>query len=146
MIIRECEVSDYKRICEINKSAFGYVYDLEKTKDRLTTILKSSTNKIYVACNQEEVIGYIHGSDYECTYNDSLKNIMAFAVDPKYQGKGIGKALLHCLEDWAKQCQCCGVRLVSGFDRTSAHAFYLRCGYVERKRQKNFIKIFEDNK
>lgn len=146
MKIRECLLSDYKRIYEINKISFGYEYDLEKTKERVSIILKRSSDKIYVACNEKEVIGYIHGSDYECTYNDSLKNVMALAVDPKYQGKGVGKKLLQTIENWAKQDNCCGIRLVSGFNRTEAHAFYLHCGYIERKQQKNFIKNFEQNK
>lgn len=116
---------------------------MNKTKDRLYEILKRQTDKIYVACIDETVVGYIHGSDYECTYSDSLKNIMAIAVDKVYRGKGVGKALLSVIEDWAEECGCYGVRLVTGFNRTDAHEFYLRCGYVNRKQQKNFIKIFK---
>lgn len=143
MIIRECNISDYVRIHELNKNSLGYEYPLNKTKDRLYEILKRQTDKIYVACIDETVVGYIHGSDYECTYSDSLKNIMAIAVDEVYCGKGVGKALLSVIEDWAEECGCYGVRLVSGFNRTDAHEFYLRCGYVNRKQQKNFIKIFK---
>lgn len=142
MEIRECVISDYKSIYQLNRDAFGYHYDLDKTKYRLGEILVRTTDKIYVACIEGRVVGYIHGSDYECTYSDSLKNIMAIAVDEGYRGKGVGKALLAAVEDWAKRCNCCGVRLVSGFDRTNAHEFYLHCGYVNRKQQKNFIKFF----
>lgn len=142
MEIRECLVSDYKDIYLLNKNAFGYEYDLVKTKSRLYDILGRTTNKIYVACIDKKVVGYIHGSDYECTYSDSLKNIMAIAVDEEYQGRGIGRALLHAIESWAKEFNCCGVRLVSGFNRTGAHEFYSRCGYSLRKDQKNFIKYF----
>ena len=142
MEIRECLNSDYERLYEINKNSFGYEYPIEKTKDKLSNILNRCTDKLYVACIDDVVVGYIHGCDYECTYSDSLKNIMAIAVDETYRGKGIGKALLSAIEDWAKQCKCSGVRLVSGFDRVIAHEFYLSCGYIHRKQQKNFIKIF----
>lgn len=142
VIIRECETEDYKRIYELNKSAFGYEYPEEKTRLRLSEILKRSTDKLYVACIDDLVVGYIHGCDYECTYSDSLKNIMAIAVDETYREKGIGRALLTAIEQWAQADGCQGVRLVSGFNRTAAHIFYQRCGYTLRKEQKNFIKRF----
>lgn len=144
MVIRECRISDYKRIHDINQYSFGYEYPLDKTKERLSEILKRPTDKLYVACIDESVVGYIHGSDYECTYSDPLKNIMAIAVEEAFRGKGVGKALLNAIENWAKECNCCGVRLVSGFDRTNAHVFYLHCGYINRKQQKNFIKLFAE--
>ncbi|NLZ82963.1 MAG: GNAT family N-acetyltransferase [Clostridiales bacterium] len=143
MVIRECLSSDYKVIYQLNKNSFGYEYDIEKTKSRLNEIINRATDKIYVACIDNKVVGYIHGSDYECTYSDSLKNIMAIAVDEDYRGKGIGKSLLNAIENWAKESDCCGVRLVSGFNRVEAHKFYLHCGYTDRKDQKNFIKYFE---
>ena len=142
MTIRACTISDYAPIHELNQNAFGYTYPLDKTKIRLEEILDRQTDKLFVACIDDQDVGYIHGSDYECTYSDTLKNIMAIAVDERYQGHGVGKALLGAIENWARECGCCGIRLVSGFDRTGAHAFYLRCGYIHRKQQKNFIKIF----
>jgi predicted N-acetyltransferase YhbS len=144
MHVRECTVNDFEKIHHLNSNAFGYEYNLEKTKNRLSTILNRETDKIYVACVDDTVVGYIHGSDYECTYCEPLKNIMAIAVDGNYRNLGIGKALLSAIEDWAQQCHCCGVRLVSGFDRTGAHKFYLRSGYILRKQQKNFIKFFPE--
>ncbi len=74
IIVRECHASDCNKIYELNKSAFGYQYSLEKTKDRLCEILKRGKGKIFVACVDNEVVGYIHGIDYECTYSSPLKN------------------------------------------------------------------------
>lgn len=144
MQVRECTISDFEKIHNLNSNVFGYEYDLQKTKNRLSTILDRETDKIYVACVDNTVVGYIHGSDYECTYSDPLKNIMAIAVDEGYRNLGIGKALIAAIENWAQQCHCCGVRLVSGFDRTGAHNFYLKSGYILRKQQKNFIKLFAE--
>jgi len=143
MLICECKVDDYESIYYLNKTAFGYEYDINKTKNRLAVILARKSDKIFVAVIDDNVIGYIHGSDYECTYSDSLKNIMAIAVDYDYRNRGVGRALLDAVENWAKECGCIGVRLVSGMNRTGAHEFYQRCGYTLRKVQKNFIKLFE---
>lgn len=140
--IRRAKEEDAHRLFEINDKAFGYYYPEEKTKQRLEEILKSQNNCILVACEKEQVIGYIHGVDYECIYADSLKNIMALAVDEAYRGLGIGRKLLEGIEAWAKETGCEGIRLVSGFNREKAHEFYLHCGYALRKDQKNFIKHF----
>ena len=140
--IRPATEKDSHYICEINKYAFGYEYPEEKTKERLKYIINRQSDKIWVACEGDLVVGYIHGTDYECTYSDSLKNIMAIAVDEKYRGRGIGKQLLMTVEQWAKNDNCAGVRLVSGYNREKAHQFYNNCGYTHRKDQKNFVKIF----
>lgn len=141
--IRECRAEDSQRIYEINKYAFGYDYPPDKTRVRLEQILARPTDRVFVACVDGFAAGYLHGCDYECTYSDPLKNIMAIAVDERFRGMGIGRALLESLEDWARDCGCCGVRLVSGFNRTHAHGFYQHCGYTLRKDQKNFIKYFQ---
>jgi (aminoalkyl)phosphonate N-acetyltransferase len=143
MLIRKCKPEDYKRIQELNKYAFGYEYPIEKTKHRLSAILNMPTELIVVACVDDEVVGYIHGSDYECTYADPMKNIMAIAVDEKHRNQGIGKALLDFIEEDARKDGRAAVRLVSGFNRKEAHAFYQACRYTLRKEQKNFIKILE---
>jgi GNAT superfamily N-acetyltransferase len=140
--IREAKPDDFKLIFELNKNALGYDYPEDTTQQRLKSILKRPTDKVYIAEYGGEAAGYIHASDYECLYCDSLKNIMALAVDEKFRGHGIGKKLLAAVEAWAAMSGSAGVRLVSGFERTEAHEFYKRCGYMLRKDQKNFIKLF----
>ena len=140
--IRAAKPTDVLRIREINRDSLGYDFPLDKTLARLSHIIASGNDKIFVACHDDEVVGYIHGSAYECTYCDSLKNILAIAVDKAYQNKGVGRILLAALEGWARQDGSIGVRLVSGFNRQDAHQFYLHCGYTHRKDQKNFIKTF----
>lgn len=140
--IRLASENDYEGIFQLNNNAFGYYYPVEKTFERLKCVLSRDTDRIWVACEDGLIVGYIHGADYECTYSDSLKNVMAIAVDERYRGLGIGRQLLTTLEKWAKESGCEGVRLVSGFNREKAHQFYYHCGYTCRKDQKNFVKLF----
>lgn len=91
---------------------------------------------------EKSVIGYIHGSPYELLYSDSLVNILGFIVSEKYRSTGIGKKLIEKLEKWAKNNGFSGIRLVSGIDRFNAHKFYENHGYMNRKNQKNFVKMF----
>lgn len=140
MIIREAKIEDYADLHRINKDSLGYDYPVDKTRIKIEIILSLPTDKIFVAEIDNSAVGYIHLSVYECTYSDSLKNILAIAVTDAYQGMGVGRALLTAGENWARENGCCGIRLVSGFNREEAHRFYDACGYQLRKNQKNFIK------
>ena len=140
--IRLAMINDTGAIREINRQAFGYEFDLVETQKQLMRILSKPEIRIIVAEVNQRVVGYIHGADYDCTYSKPLKNIMAIGVLDEFRGLGIGRILLAEVENWAKSEGCAGVRLVSGYNRAAAHQFYLRCGYYDRKDQKNFMKIF----
>lgn len=142
IVIRKFKLEDYSQIQEINKTSLGYDYDLANTKKQLQRIIETTNDQLFVAELNQQVIGYIHAASYECTYCESLKNILALAVACDYQGHGIGKRLLQEVEAWAIEEGCKGVRLVSSETRLEAHKFYLNCGYSQRKIQKNFIKYF----
>lgn len=140
MNIREATLDDYMDIYSLNKNGLGYDYPEEKTKEKLQIILNQPTDKIFVAELDSRIIGYVHLSAYECTYKESLKNLLTLVVDENFRNKGIGRRLMQKAEDWAKETGAKGIRLVSGFNRTEAHQFYQNCGYMLRKEQKNFIK------
>ena len=140
--VRTAEVDDALRIQQLNENEFGYKYPLDKTTERLAYILTKPTDRIFVICEKNLVLGYVHACNYEGTYFDSQKNIMAIAVDSKYRGRGLGRKLLDAVENWAKEDGCAGVRLVSGMNREEAHKFYECCGYRLRKTQRNYIKLF----
>ncbi|MEX1376863.1 MAG: GNAT family N-acetyltransferase [Eubacteriales bacterium] len=141
-LIRMANADDAQRIALINKNEFGYEYPTAKTQEQIKKILLKSSDRIFVVCDNNLVVGYVHACDYEGTYFDPQKNIMAIAVDGSYRGKGLGKMLLSEVEKWSKEENCAGVRLVSGLNREEAHKFYEKCGYRLRKIQKNYIKIF----
>ncbi len=141
--IRECEVFDAEDINQINIEQMGYDYGKEKTKKKLETLLAGSKDKIFVAQVENRVVGYIHAADYDVIYAPHYKNVMGIAVLKEYERNGIGKTLLTHIENWAKETDANGVRLVSGETRVDAHFFYNSCGYISKKSQKNFIKTFE---
>ncbi|MCD8221763.1 MAG: GNAT family N-acetyltransferase [Clostridiales bacterium] len=99
------------------------------------------SDKILVAVLSGEVVGYIHANDYDVLYMGHMKNIMGIVVRTDCKRNGVGRALFHEIEEWAKEDGAAGVRLVSGITRTGAHEFYRRCGYGEGREQKNFKKF-----
>jgi predicted N-acetyltransferase YhbS len=140
--IREIQTTDYNDVYLLNQE-LGYLYPIEKVKERISYIIKNTKDIILVAQQNDEVVGYIHGSPYELLYSDSLINILGFVVKEKFRNTGIGNILISHMEYWAKENGYSGIRLVSGFDRSNAHRFYQKHGYINRKDQKNFIKTFD---
>lgn len=139
--IRRVSISDYKDIYMLNKE-LGYLYEEEKERKKIKYIIENKKDIILVAYINNNIIGYIHGSEYELLYSDSLINILVFVVKESYRKNGVGTALIDKLEEIAIEKKYFGIRLVSGIDREDAHRFYERNGYIYRKEQKNFIKLF----
>jgi predicted N-acetyltransferase YhbS len=142
IFIRKIIDNDFKDIYILNQD-LGYEYDEQKVKKRIEHIMKNTKDVIFVAQQNNEVIGYIHGSPYELLYGDSLVNILGFVVQNQYRSLGVGSILIERLECWSKENGFYGIRLVSGADRIIAHKFYEKHGYVNRKNQKNFIKVLD---
>ncbi len=138
--IREIKISDYNDIYLLNKE-LGYLLSIEKVKERISYITENTKDIILVAEQDNGVIGYIHGSPYETLYFDSLINILGFVVKKDFRNLGVGNELINNLEAWTKENGYSGLRLVSGSDRLSAHRFYKNHGYINKKDQKNFIKL-----
>ena len=143
MKIRKAVIDDFISIHLLNSFGLGYDYPTEKTKKRLAYILSKSGTMFLVAEDDGIIVGYIHAVDYDCTYSDPIKEILALAVDEEYRHKGVGRALVSAIEKWAFGTGACGVRLVTSMFRENAHKFYEACGYTVRREQKNYIKLFK---
>lgn len=140
-IIRPCVIDDAQHIYQMNKDEMGYAYSFDDTVKKLEKVLLNDNTRVFVAECDGEVIGYIHSADYQLLYVPPMKNILGIAVSSDYRNRGVGRALLAAVETWAKESGCTSVRLTSGAERESAHAFYKNCGYEFVKQQYNFRKM-----
>ena len=93
--------------------------------------------------SSHDLLGYVHAEVYESLYSKPGFNILALAVLPQMQGKGIGKTLLQGLEQEAEKRGYKFIRLNSADHRIGAHAFYEKVGYTCDKMQKRFIKLLK---
>lgn len=142
-LIRKTVPEDAGNICEINKNSLGYDFSADKTAVQIKRIAKDEkTLLLSVTGDENRTVGYIEAQIYDTPYAETYVNIMALAVDEKFQGQGFGKKLLSAAEDWGKTKGAVGIRVESSTYRTEAHKFYKACGYECAKEHKNFKKIF----
>ena len=143
-MLRALKTTDVDAIYEINKEALGYSFDLEDTASQLAKLTQDSHHFLlgFEDSISHDLLGYVHAEVYESLYSKPGFNILALAVLPQMQGKGIGKALLQGLEQEAKGREYQFIRLNSADHRLGAHAFYEKVGYTCDKVQKRFIRVF----
>ncbi|WP_433944993.1 GNAT family N-acetyltransferase [Paenibacillus sp. SN-8-1] len=142
--IREIRVTDYHDIYELNQifNPNLAAFSEEKVKEKIEKIIKNTKDIILVCEENNEVIGYIHGSPYELLFADPLVNVLGFVVREKVRNQGIGSMLMEQLEQRARNNGSSGIKLLSHPSRIQAHRFYERHGFIFTKDQKNFIKYF----
>ena len=142
-MLRDLQETDVKAICDINQETLGYTFSPEDTASQLARLSQDSHHFLlgYEDPSSHSLLGYVHAEVYESLYSNAGFNILALAVIPQSQGKGIGKALLQGLEVEAQRRGYAFIRLNSADHRIGAHAFYEQVGYTCDKLQKRFIKF-----
>ena len=140
--IRDAVMADAPALTRLSREELGYDYPEEELLANLKDVLADPRNKVLVAENDGEVVGYLHLADYRLLYMPGLKRILGIAVASSHHREGIGSALLNAGEAWAKEDGAAGIALTSGETRTGAHAFYRSLGYEGVKMQLNLRKMF----
>ena len=142
-MIRNIKIEDAEAIQRICNISLGYSVSIE-TVMRQIQKLSEDVNHHYIYVYEDEklqkVVGFVHAEVYESLYSYTGLNILGLAVLPEFQGKGIGRELMHHLELKAKDDSVLFIRLNSADYRVEAHKFYENIGYVCDKTQKRFIK------
>ena len=143
-MLRNLLLTDVEALCQINEQALGYSFSIEKTAQQLVKLIQDSHHFFigFEDVKSHQLLGYVHAEVYQSLYSEPGFNVLALAVLPDQQGKGIGKILLQGLEEEAKRRGYAFIRLNSADYRTEAHAFYEHVGYSSDKLQKRFIKFF----
>lgn len=142
-MIRKIKIEDAEAVQRLCNITLGYSVSIETVMSQIQK-LSEDVNHHYIYVYEDEelqtVVGFVHAEVYESLYSYAGLNILGLAVLPEFQGKGIGKELMHYLEVNAKNDSVSFVRLNSADYRVEAHKFYESIGYVCDKTQKRFIK------
>ena len=143
---RKINTADAQEVAEICKVALGYDVDVENVKTQIEKLTNDKNQHIIIGYGDEgirKIIGFVHAQMYESFYSDLGLNILGLAVNPDFQGRGIGRKLMKRLEQYAVENSISFIRLNSALKREEAHKFYEHIGYTCDKIQKRFIKVFK---
>jgi ribosomal protein S18 acetylase RimI-like enzyme len=128
--IRPATIADAERIAQL-VSGLGYPTSATQMSRRLESILSDDDYATLVACDDEQIVGFIGtrvGALYE---NDGMYGqIMALDVAREHQRRGIGRTLVQEAESMLSARGASVVVVTSGNQRADAHAFYESSGYA----------------
>ena len=145
-MFREINTADAPEVAKICKEALGYDINVESVKRQIEKLTNDKNQHIIIGYEDEntrKIIGFVHAQMYESFYSDLGFNILGLAVNPDFQGRGIGRKLMNKLQDYTVENNISFIRLNSAMKREEAHKFYEHIGYTCDKVQKRFIKVFE---
>ncbi|TSB45997.1 GNAT family N-acetyltransferase [Alkalicoccobacillus porphyridii] len=142
-MIRPAELKDAKALAVLT-TQLGYEVDPYTVEERLTRILPTTTNGVFVSEAEDQTLsGWAH------VYGKTLieleyAEIGGIVVDHTFRRSGMGKKLMDACEEWAKANGYDEIRLRSGEQRAEAHQFYLGIGYEHSSNQKVFKKALKE--
>ena len=125
-MIRNIKIEDAEAIQTICNISLGYSVSIETVMRQIQKLSEDVNHHCIYVYEDEElqtVVGFVHAEVYESLYSYAGLNILGLAVLPEFQGKGIGKELMHYLEVNAKNDSVSFVRLNSADYRVEAHRF-----------------------
>jgi GNAT superfamily N-acetyltransferase len=137
--IRHNEIKDAERIAVLCEQ-LGYSATKEQIEERLNKIQNNKSHIIYVAVENDYVIGWAHAHIPELIIMPNQALLFGLVVDKNYRNHGIGKLLMKHIEEWATLFGCEGVMLRSNIKRQEAHLFYEKIGYTNIKQSVTFYK------
>ncbi|WP_103067991.1 GNAT family N-acetyltransferase [Aquimarina sediminis] len=137
--IENAKVEDAESITELS-GQLGYTASVTITQNRLIEILNNKDHCVFMAVNNKNIVGWIHGFYTLRVESDAFVEIGGLVVNENYRNKGIGKLLVEHIIDWSKQKKQSKVRVRCNTIRTESHKFYESIGFIKNKEQKIFDK------
>ncbi len=120
----------------------GYPVSGLQARDRFLRISTTMGNGFFVALNEQQtVIGWVHVHTIDRLEVARYAEIGGILVDIACRGSGVGRALMACAEEWAREAAYDRVKLSSGAHRAEAHAFYEHIGYSNIRTSIRFEKL-----
>ena len=132
--VRVASVGDAEAIGRLSDQ-LGYPADDDMLRKRLSALLGSTLDSVYVAETDDAVVGWIHVFASVKLESVAMAELGGLVVDEDHRGRGIGERLLQEAEGWAQRLGLSKIRVRTRATRTEAHKFYAREGYRRVKLQ-----------
>ncbi|MBN3891839.1 MAG: GNAT family N-acetyltransferase [Nostoc sp. JL31] len=138
--IRQAEIKYVEQIASLCEQ-LEYSVTNQHIEQRLTKINNNDAHIVYVATLEDEyVIGWAHAHICDSIVISTPAILLGLVVDKDYRHSGIGRFLMHQIEQWASLAGCDSVLLRSNIKRKEAHLFYDKIGYTNIKQSLTFQK------
>jgi GNAT superfamily N-acetyltransferase len=138
--IRAATSSDANELAKLS-GQLGYPADAATVLRRLDGVVAHHAGVVLVAVDPQGGLGgFAHVEPRRLLIAEQFAELAALVVSETARGQRVGSALLAAAEGWAREQGFASMRVRSNILRERAHRFYLREGYVERKRQAVFVK------
>ncbi|PWV94529.1 ribosomal protein S18 acetylase RimI-like enzyme [Paenibacillus cellulosilyticus] len=130
-IVRAYEPADLAAVADLMED-LGYPTTVDEMQRRMDVIASNPFYHTFVAEQDGQVVGMIGiriSTNYEV--DDVVTYISALVVKKELQGQGIGKQLIHYVEDWSIRNGSNILYLTSGIkeERKAAHEMYKKLGF-----------------
>ena len=141
--MRKAEAKDITTLCELMSDLGGHAITLGQMQDRLNMVEKSKIDSLFVCEENGTIVGLLGFRIRENLEESSrFGEISAIDVNHNKRRTGVGRFIMEYAEKLAKEHNCKGVWLVSGFGREKeAHEFYKNLGFQATGYR--FVKLFE---
>ena len=139
-VVRPAEAKDVKALASL-AGQLGYPMQTSEVERQFSLLAKEEGHAVFVAeLGGHGIVGWIHMMPRQLLYSPRLAEIGGLVVDAEHRRKGIGRALIHAAEQWAKGHGYMRIVVRSNAMRKEAHDFYPSLGYCDVKTQKVYRK------
>jgi GNAT superfamily N-acetyltransferase len=138
--VRPAIPGDAARLAVLS-AELGYPASEDLLARRLGQLLARNDQLVLVAeAASGEVVGWVHGSEQHLLESGPRCELLGLVVDARQRGRGIGRALVAAVEDWAAARGLEQMAVRSNVVRSESHPFYERLGYTRVKTQHAYRK------
>jgi diamine N-acetyltransferase len=115
---------------------FKYPLSASEMSDLFLGLLASDANHIFIAEEDEQVVGYVFAAIEQKNENAFMRArktvyIHEIAVHPDYRQQGVGRELLNRVHTLAQKLNIGTVALDTWAFNSGAQTFFKRCGFEE---------------
>ncbi|MDD2591665.1 MAG: GNAT family N-acetyltransferase [Erysipelotrichaceae bacterium] len=109
----------------------------EVSEEKAIAFLTNPTNRVYVACDGRNAVGYILAYRMNRMDNgNDILNIFHLFVLKTHRRQGIARKLMTLVLDYAREEKLHYVFLITQNDNTASNALYLSCGGYNHPKDK----------
>jgi ribosomal-protein-alanine N-acetyltransferase len=140
--IRAAEESDVEFVLSLSKKAF---FQYGPYEDMLERWFQSGTTETLLALMEKRPVGFaMLGRNQSKWESRQIAELLAIAVEPAKQKKGIGDSLIRGVVRKARELRIETVVLYTGLENVAAQRLFKKHGFTPSKTKKSFYPRGQD--